>query len=182
VSDGNALMATTAAEHELIREAALAAGASGAVVHRAHADGGAGAEELARAVMDACEEPSSLRFAYEDDDPVVVKIEKIAKRVYGADGVDLAPVAQRAVGRWAGLGYGRLPVCMAKTPLSVSHDPALKGRPRMWRLPVRDVELAAGAGFLVALAGDVMTMPGLPSHPAAARIDLDDNGNVVGLS
>jgi formate--tetrahydrofolate ligase len=178
----NAFPTDTAAEHELVRKAALAAGASDAVVHRAHAAGGAGAEDLARAVMAACEEPSSLRFAYEDDDPVVVKIEKIATRVYGAEGVDLAPVAQRAIGRWAGLGYGRLPVCMAKTPLSVSHDPALKGRPRMWRLPVRDVELDAGAGFLVVLAGDIMTMPGLPSHPAAARIDIDENGNVVGLS
>ena len=171
----------TREEHALIARYAVAAGATAAVTHRVHAEGGAGGEDLARAVIAACEEPSSLRFAYEDDDPVATKIEKVAKSVYGADGVDLMPAAQRAIGRWVGLGFGRLPVCMAKTHLSLSHDPALKGRPRYWRLPVRDVTLSAGAGFLVPLCGDIMTMPGLPSHPAAAGIDIDEQGNVTGL-
>jgi formate--tetrahydrofolate ligase len=172
----------THAEHELIRRHAMAAGAAAVVTHRMHAEGGAGGEDLARAVVAACAKPSTLRFAYEDDDPAATKIEKIAMTVYGAEGVDLMPTAQRAIGRWSGLGYGRLPVCMAKTHLSLSHDPKLKGRPRYWRLPVRDVLLDSGAGFLVALCGDIMTMPGLPSHPAALGIDIDDDGNVVGLS
>jgi formate--tetrahydrofolate ligase len=171
----------TPAEHAIIARFALTAGASAAVTDRVHAEGGAGGADLARAVVAACDEPSALRFAYEDDDPVATKIEKIAMRVYGADGVDLMPAAQRAIGRWVGLGFGRLPVCMAKTHLSLSHDPSLKGRPRYWRLPVRDVTLSAGAGFLVPLCGDIMTMPGLPSHPAATGIDIDEDGNVTGL-
>lgn len=172
----------TPAEHELIRRVALDAGATAVVAHRMHAEGGAGGEELARAVMAACGGPVDLAFPYEDGDLTTTKIEKVATQVYGAEGVDYLPAAKRAIGRWAGLGYGRLPVCMAKTHLSLSHDPALKGRPRHWRLPVRDVLLDAGAGFLVVLCGDIMTMPGLPSSPAALRIDIDDDGNVVGLS
>jgi formate--tetrahydrofolate ligase len=131
--------------------------------------------------MAACEEPSALRFAYDDDDHVATKIDKIARDVYGASGLELLPPAQRSIARWVGLGFGKLPVCMAKTHLSLSHDPALKGRPRLWRLPVRDVTLSAGAGFLVVLCGDIMTMPGLPSHPAAAQIDIDEHGRIVGL-
>jgi len=109
------------------------------------------------------------------------KIEAIATRLYGADGVDVAPAAERAIARWSEFGYGGLPVCMAKTHLSLSHDPKLLGRPRGFRLPVREVRLSAGAGFLYVLCGDMMTMPGLPSEPNAWRIDIDDDGNVLGL-
>ena len=122
-----------------------------------------------------------LRFTYRDDDPVQAKIESIARRIYGADGVDFSEEAERKIAQFEAMGFGRLPVCMAKTHLSLSHDPRLKGRPRDWRLPVRDVRLSAGAGFLYALCGDIMTMPGLPSRPAGENVDIGSDGTVVGL-
>ncbi len=177
----NAFETDTAAEHALIRDRALAAGALGAWRSDVFRLGGAGAEELAVAVLEAAARPRQFRFLYDLDRPVKDKMETIATRLYGADGVDLSPAAERAIARWSELGYGGLPVCMAKTHLSLSHDPKLLGHPRGFRLPVREVRLSAGAGFLYALCGDMMTMPGLPSEPNAWRIDIDDAGNVHGL-
>lgn len=172
----------TDAEHEVIKKAAGEAGAAAAVVHELHARGGAGGEDLARAVVEACEDgPAGLRFTYETDEPIDAKIEAIATKVYGADAVEFDLAAHRSVEILGRMGYSNLPVCMAKTHLSLSHDPGLKGRPTGWTLPVRDVRLSAGAGFVYALCGDIMTMPGLPSRPAGENIDIDSEGNVKGL-
>lgn len=172
----------TGAEHRLVREAAIEAGAVAAVTHTMHADGGAGGEELAHAVEAACKQGrSTLRFTYDEEDSLETKIEKIATRVYGASGVEFDHAAHRSIEMLAGMGYTRLPVCMAKSHLSLSHDPELKGRPRDWVLPVRDVRLSAGAGFFYALCGDIMTMPGLPWKPAGEGVDIDADGNVKGL-
>lgn len=144
-------------------------------------DGGNGAMELARAVVDACHQPTDFRYTYDLADSLETKIEKIATEVYGADGIDLSPQAAKDLVHFEELGYGRLPVVMAKTHLSLSHDPQLKGRPTGWRLPVREVRAAVGAGYVYAICGNMRTMPGLGAHPAAERIDIDDNGQVVGL-
>ncbi|AZZ38499.1 formate--tetrahydrofolate ligase [Acidipropionibacterium jensenii] len=144
-------------------------------------DGGAGAADLARAVVAACEEPARFRYTYRLEAPLADKIEAIATRVYGADGIDLSPAAARELAHFEDLGYGHFPVVMAKTHLSLSHDPALKGAPTGWRLPVREVRAAAGAGYVYTICGDMRTMPGLASHPAAERIDIDADGNTVGL-
>jgi formate--tetrahydrofolate ligase len=177
----NRFPSDTDAEHELIRAAALAAGAERAVSHTMHTDGAAGGVELADAVAHACGLPSQLLFTYADEDPATVKIESIARGIYGADGVDFSKEALRSLARFAEMGFAQLPVCMAKTHLSLSHDPERKGRPTGWVLPVRDVRLSAGAGFLYALCGDIMTMPGLPSRPAGEQVDIDADGNIVGL-
>jgi formate--tetrahydrofolate ligase len=177
----NRFPADTDAEHELIRAAALAAGAEAAVSHTLHADGGEGGIELADAVAHACTEASALTLSYADEDPAEVKIESIARGVYGADGVEFSKEALRSIARFTEMGFGGLPVCMAKSHLSLSHDPERKGRPTGWILPVRDVRLSAGAGFLYVLCGDIMTMPGLPSHPAGEQVDIDADGNIVGL-
>jgi formate--tetrahydrofolate ligase len=177
----NSYPADTAAEVDLVRQRALAAGAEGAYVSEAWARGGAGGEELARAVLKAAERPKQFRFLYDLDRPIKEKIETIATRVYGADGVDYLAAAEQHIRKWTDLGYGNLPICMAKTHLSLSHDPALKGRPRAFRVPIREVRAALGAGFLYPLLGEMRTMPGLPSQPNAWNIDLDDDGNVVGL-
>lgn len=171
----------TDAEHETIREAAHAAGATAAVSHTMHGDGGEGGVDLADAVAHACAVPSSFELTYPDDEPIEAKIGSIARGIYGADGVEFSKDATRAIARFTAAGYGDLPVCMAKTHLSLSHDPELKGRPTGWTLPVRDIRLSAGAGFLYALCGDIMTMPGLPSHPAGERVDIDEDGQIVGL-
>jgi formate--tetrahydrofolate ligase len=177
----NAFPTDTAAEVELIRQRSLAAGAEGAHVSEAWARGGAGAEELARAVVKAAEQPKQFQFLYDLDRPIKEKIETITTRIYGADGVDYLPAAEQQIRTYTELGYGNLPICMAKTHLSISHDPALKGRPRGFRVPIREVRASLGAGFLYPLLGDMRTMPGLPSEPNAWKIDLDDAGNVVGL-
>jgi formyltetrahydrofolate synthetase len=177
----NAFPGDTEAEIELVRERARAAGALGAWRSEVYARGGEGAEELAAAVLKAVEGPRQFAYLYDLQRPVPEKIETIATRMYGADGVDYLPAAERAIARYTELGYAGLPVCMAKTQLSLSHDPKLLGRPRGFRVPVRDVRLAAGAGFLYALCGDILTMPGLPSEPNAWRIDLDEHGDVHGL-
>jgi formate--tetrahydrofolate ligase len=172
----------TPAEIEVVREVALAAGARDAVVATHFTDGGAGATELAQAVWDATQVGApDFQFLYADDDPLLSKIETIAQRMYGADGVELSPAAARALKRYETLGFGKLPVCMAKTQSSLSHDPALRGRPRGFRVPIRDVALSAGAGFITPLVGDIRTMPGLPSKPGGENIDVDAEGNVVGL-
>ncbi len=177
----NTFPTDSAAEHALIARAALDAGAHAAVTHTLHRDGGRGGAELADAVAAACEEPSELRFTYADDDPVERKIEKIATGVYGAAGVEFAPAARRSIMSFTQMGYGHLPVCMAKTHLSITDDPNLKGAPQGWTLHVRDVRLSAGAGFLYALCGDIMTMPGLPARPAGEHIDIEPDGTVRGL-
>jgi len=177
----NRFPSDTEAEHALIRAAALEAGAIEAVSHTMHTDGGDGGIELADAVAHACTAPSQLTFSYDDEDPAEAKIESIARGVYGADGVEFSKEAIRSLARFTEMGFGRLPVCMAKTHLSLSHDPDRKGRPQGWILPVRDVRLSAGAGYLYALCGDIMTMPGLPSRPAGEQVDIDADGNIVGL-
>jgi len=172
----------TDAEFEAIKRVALDAGARDVVVSRHFAEGGAGAEDLARAVWDAAEKGApDFQLLYPDDMPLREKIETIAVRIYGARGVDELPAATKALKLFEELGYGNLPVCMAKTHLSLSHDPNLKGRPTGFRVPIREVRLSAGAGFITPLLGEMRTMPGLPSHPAGENIDIDSDGNIVGL-
>ncbi|MDO9557497.1 MAG: formate--tetrahydrofolate ligase [Coriobacteriia bacterium] len=171
----------TDAEHDFIKEHALAAGADFAVSHRLHAGGGVGGEDLARAVVEACEMPKDFRFLYPDDASIKEKIAAIATRIYGADGVDYLPAAEAKIELYGRLGYANLPICMAKTHLSLTHDPTVKGRPTGWRLPIRDIRASVGAGFLYPLCGDMRTMPGLPKVPAGDAIDIDADGNVVGL-
>jgi formate--tetrahydrofolate ligase len=168
-------------EIDAIRERALAAGAERVVTSEVWAKGGKGGTELAEAVVEACEKPSCFRFLYDDGASIRRKIETIATKVYGADGVDYAPAASRKIRLFTRLGYDKLPICMAKTHLSLSHDPALKGRPTGYRLPVRDVRPSLAAGFLYPLCGDMRTIPGLPTTPAGEAVDIDDEGRVVGL-
>lgn len=146
------------------------------------AQGGKGAVELAEAVAEACAEPSEFRLLYDDDLPLIDKIDTVARKVYGADGVDVHPTAARQLDAHERHGFGNLPVCIAKTHLSLSADPSLKGAPTGWRLPVREVRASVGAGFIYPICGDMRTMPGLSSSPAAERIDIGDFGEVVGLS
>ncbi|MBA3851102.1 MAG: formate--tetrahydrofolate ligase [Chloroflexi bacterium] len=178
----NVFPTDTPAEIEIVRGAAIAAGARDAVVASHFTDGGAGAAALAEAVWEAAQEGApDFQFLYPDEAPLLAKIEAVATRMYGADGVDVAPAAARALRRYEDLGFGHLPVCMAKTQSSLSHDPALRGRPTGFRVPIRDVALSAGAGFVTPLVGDIRTMPGLPSVPGGENIDIDSEGNVVGL-
>ena len=178
----NSYPTDTPAEVESIREAAMAAGARGVAVADHFARGGAGAEALAREVWDAAVEGApDFHFLYPDELSLREKIEAIAVRVYGASGVDELPAATKALDSYEALGFGGLPVCMAKTHLSLSHDPTRKGRPSGFRVPIREVRLSAGAGFVTPLLGEMRTMPGLPSHPAGEKIDIDENGEIVGL-
>jgi formate--tetrahydrofolate ligase len=144
-------------------------------------DGGRGAIELAEAVAEAAQEPTEFRLLYPDEASLREKIETIASKVYGADGVDYSSAANRSLDTYEKAGFGRMPICMAKTHLSLSSDPALKGAPTGWRLPVREVRASVGAGFVYPICGDMRTMPGLGSDPAAAHIDLDANDDTVGL-
>ncbi len=171
----------TDAEHELIREAALAAGAHGCEVSDVFVKGGEGGVKIAEAIEKACDDESHFQHLYDVESSIEDKITTIAKTMYGADGVDFAPAAKEDIARYEALGYDKLPICMAKTHLSLSHDPKLKGRPTGFRLPVRDIRLAAGAGFLYPLCGTMMTMPGLGSKPALEQVDIDEDGQVVGL-
>jgi formate--tetrahydrofolate ligase len=168
-------------EHRALREIAEEAGVRAAVCTH-FARGGKGAVELAEAVAEAAEAPGEFRLLYPDDASLREKIETIATKVYGADGVDYDLTASRQLDAFERNGFGRLPVCVAKTHLSISSDPTLKGAPTGWRLPVREVRAAVGAGFVYPICGDVRTMPGLPMRPAVHRIDLDEHGEVVGLS
>jgi len=172
----------TDAEVELVRKVAIDAGAVDAVPSTHWAEGGAGARALAEAVVKACELPSNYKPLYPLDIPIKEKIEIIATKVYGADGVDYEAEAERKVQLYTKFGYDNLPMCMAKTHLSLSHDPALKNVPKGWRLPIRDIRASAGAGFLYPLCGNMKTMPGLPRRPAFMDIDIDENGNILGLS
>jgi formate--tetrahydrofolate ligase len=178
----NAYPTDTSAEIAAVAEVALAAGARAAITSRHFTDGGAGAEELARAVWSvAAEGAPDFHFLYPDEAPLSEKIEAIAVRIYGAAGVDFLPGATKALKTYEAMGFGHLPVCMAKTQYSLSHDPALKGRPSGFRVPIRDVRLSAGAGFITPLLGEMRTMPGLPSRPGGENIDIDANGEIVGL-
>ena len=168
-------------EVELIREKAVAAGAEGAYLSEVWAKGGEGGTELAEAVAAACEKANDFKFLYPDDMSIKEKIETIATEVYGADGVDYDRVAERKIETFTKWGLDKLPICMAKTHLSLSHDSNLKGRPRGFRVPVRDIRPSAGAGFLYPLLGTFSTMPGLPSTPAAVNVDIGEDGRVVGL-
>ncbi len=167
-------------EHAVIREIAEEDGALVAVATHV-AEGGPGATDLAQAVIEACSRPTSFTPTYELSEPLLSKLTSVATKVYGADGVDVSPPAAKELARLESLGFGELPVVIAKTHLSISSDPSLKGAPTGWRLPVREIRLAAGAGYVYAIAGDMRTMPGLSKRPAAHRIDLDEDGNVVGL-
>ena len=167
-------------EYEAIHEIAASLGVRSAVSTHFR-DGGAGAAGLAEAVVAAAEEPNQFRFLYPADAPLREKIETIATRVYGADGIDIQPEAARSLDLFEANGFGNLPICIAKTHLSISSDPTLVGAPVGWRLPVREVRASAGAGFIYAICGDMRTMPGLGRHPAAEQIDIDDNGDVIGL-
>lgn len=168
-------------EVEIVRRKALEAGAEDAVLSEVWAKGGAGGEALAEAVVRACDKPSNFRFLYPLDASIKEKIEIIATEIYGADGVDYAPMAEEKVKLYNKMGLDKLPICMAKTHLSLSHDPALKGRPKGFRLPIRDIRASVGAGFLYPLCGDMRTMPGLPAIPAGTKIDIDENGVIRGL-
>ena len=144
--------------------------------------GGAGGEELAKEVVRLAEEgKNDFRFVYDDDMSLEEKINAIVTKVYGGDGVDFTPAARKEMEKLEGLGFGGLPVCMAKTQYSLSDDPSKMGRPEGFRVTVRNMKVSAGAGFVVVLTGDVMTMPGLPKVPAAVNVDVDENGKIKGL-
>ena len=176
----NAFPTDFESEHDAIREVAEEMGARVAVCDH-FSDGGKGAVELAEAVAEAAEEPSSFNFLYPEKAPLWEKIGAIATNVYGADGVEYDLTAARQLGSYQENGFGNLPICMAKTHLSVSSDPSLKGAPKGWTLPVREARISAGAGFVYPICGDMRTMPGLSIHPAAQNIDIDEDGQVVGL-
>lgn len=177
----NAFHTDTQAEIELIKKAALEAGASAAVTSDHWADGGEGARALAEAVVAACDEPSSFEFLYELNQGIKDKIEIIATSIYGAADVEYTALAERQIREFEEAGFGELPICMAKTHLSMSHDPALKGAPTGYTLPVTEVRASVGAGFIYPLIGTMRTMPGLGTKPAYMNVDIDDKGEVVGL-
>lgn len=168
-------------EIEAIRRIAIEAGAIGAAVSRHWSDGGKGAIELAEMVTQAAETPNEFKFLYDLEQPIMAKIEAIAKNIYGADGVSYTTQAAKQIQDYEANGFGNLPICMAKTHLSLSHDAALRGAPTGFTLPIREVRASVGAGFIYPICGDMRTMPALPAHPAAERIDIDENGNVIGL-
>lgn len=168
-------------EIALVQRLAEETGAYATVPTNHWAKGGEGAVALAEAVVAACEQPSDFQFLYPLDITIKEKIEIIARKVYGADGVDYTPEADAQIAAYEKAGYGGLPICMAKTHLSLSHDPTLKGVPTGFTLPVREVRASVGAGFIYPLCGEMRTMPGLPSKPVFFNVDLDENGKVVGL-
>jgi len=177
----NAFPSDHESEHQAIREIAADLGVRVAVCTH-FADGGRGATELAEVVAEAADEPSEFAMLYRDDASLRDKIETVAAKVYGADGVDYSPAASRHLDTYERNGFGHLPVCIAKTHLSISSDPSLKGAPTGWRLPVREVRASVGAGFVYPICGEMRTMPGLGGTPAAFRIDVADDGRIVGLS
>jgi formyltetrahydrofolate synthetase len=171
----------TDAEVKLIEELATEAGAETVIVNRGFAQGGDGAIELANAVVAACERPSTFSYLTPDGTPLRDQIEAIATKLYGAEGVDYLPQAEKDLERMDRLGFGTVPVCMAKTHLSLSHDPLILNRPRGFTLPVRGLVPSAGAGFVVALCGDMQRMPGFGRAPAFMNVDIDESGRTVGL-
>jgi len=177
----NHFPADTPAELEIVRKAALAAGAVDAVVSTHYTDGGRGAEALAEAVVAACDHDNGVRFLYELDEPIDRKIHTIATKVYGAADVQYEQLAHRQIRQLIEWGYDKLPICMAKTHLSLSHDPSVKGVPAPFVLPIREIRLSAGAGFIYPLCGEMRTMPGLSSRPALLDVDIDAQGRIRGL-
>jgi formate--tetrahydrofolate ligase len=171
----------TEAEVKLVRQFALEAGAHAAEVSDGFARGGPGASALAEAVIDACRQPSGFHFLYPDDASIEDKIEAVARRIYGASELYYYPDAERRIAQFTANGLGELPVCMAKTHLSLSADPALLNAPENFSLPVRDVRAYTGAGWLVPLCGDIQQMPGLGATPAAHNVDVDETGRTIGL-
>lgn len=170
----------TDAELEIVRRRCAETGANVAL-SEVWAKGGEGGIELAKEVIRIAAQPNDFRLVYHDRMPLKEKIMTIAREIYGADGVDFLPAALKELDRLTALGYGSLPVCIAKTQYSFSDDPQLVGRPTGFKITVREVRLSAGAGFVVAITGDIMTMPGLPKVPAAEKIDIDENGRITGL-
>ncbi|MFL7867899.1 MAG: formate--tetrahydrofolate ligase [Anaerolineales bacterium] len=179
----NSFKDDTQAEVELVRDAAIKAGAEDAVVTRHWMEGGAGAVDLAKAVVAACEKPSDFKFLYPlKGTSIKEKIETICKEIYGADGVTYEPLAEKKVELYTKLGFDELPMCMAKTHLSLSHDATLKGRPKGFTVPIRDLRASVGAGFIYPLLGEMSTMPGLPTRPVYYDVDVDlETGQVIGL-
>jgi formate--tetrahydrofolate ligase len=177
----NAFPTDTEREWALVEKYAKAAGAFAAVPTTHYANGGEGARDLAAAVVEATSQPSDFRFLYPVEWSLKDKINAIATKFYGARSVEYSDEAEANIKLYTNLGFGNLPVCMAKTHLSLSHDPKLKGRPTGYALPVREVRLSAGAGFVYPLCGTMLTMPGLPHDPTGAHIDIDEHGEVVGL-
>jgi len=178
----NSFATDTPAEVELVRQAAIDAGADDAVVSTHWMDGGAGAVKLAEAVIKAAEKPTNFKFLYPLEWSIKQKIETICTEIYGADGVDYLPEAEKKIELYTRLGFDKLPLCMAKTHLSLSHEPSWKGVPKGFRIPIRDIRASVGAGFLYPLLGEMRTMPGLPTRPVFYDVDLDlKTGRVVGL-
>ena len=178
----NSFKSDTPAEVELVRKAAIEAGAEDAIVATHWTEGGRGAIKLAEAVVKAAEKPSNFKFLYLLDLSIKEKIEILCTEIYGADGVDYLPEAEAKIELYTRLGFDNLPLCMAKTHLSLSHDPNLKGVPKGYRIPIRDIRASVGAGFLYPLLGEMRTMPGLPTRPVFYDVDLDlETGRVVGL-
>ncbi|MCZ6528765.1 MAG: formate--tetrahydrofolate ligase [Chloroflexi bacterium] len=178
----NSFVNDTRAELELVREASLEAGADDSVVARHWAEGGGGAVDLAKAVIEAAKKPSNFQFLYPLEATIKEKIDIICRKIYGADGVEFLPEAEARIELYTRLGFDKLPICMAKTHLSLSHDPALKGVPKGFTVPVRDIRASVGAGFLFPLVGKMRTLPGLPTRPAFYDVDLElETGRVVGL-
>ena len=178
----NSFKDDTPAEVELVRKAALEAGAMDAVVSTHWMDGGTGAIDLAEAVIKAAEKPSQFKFLYPLEFSIKEKIETICKEIYGADGVDYSPEAEDKIALYTRLGFDKLPLCMAKTHLSFTTDASVKGAPTGFRIPVRDIRASVGAGFLYPLLGEMRTMPGLPTRPVFYDVDLDlETGKVLGL-
>ena len=173
--------ADTKEEIDVIKDESKAAGAESAIVSNVWERGGEGGIELAEAVAKAADKPSDFKFLYPLDWPIKKKIEIIATKIYGADGVNYLPEAEKKIDLYTKQGFDKLPICMAKTHLSLSHDPNIKGRPRGYRIPIRDVRASVGAGFLYPLLGQMRTMPGLPKVPAGTNVDIDNEGNIVGL-
>lgn len=171
----------TDAEMELVRRAALDVGAAEVAVSKVFSKGGAGGEDLARAILRATEIGANFDFLYPLDAPIKTKIETIATEMYGAAAVKYTPGADRAIRRYSRLGYDSMPICMAKTHLSLSGDPSLIGRPRDFTLTVREVRASVGAGFIYPIIGEMRTMPGLGRSPGGLNVDIDEDGNIIGL-
>jgi len=179
----NSFTTDTQAEMDMIREYAIAQGAEDAVITKHWAEGGAGATKLAEAVVAACEKPSDFKFLYPVEWTIKQKIEHIAKVFYSAGAVTYEPLAEQQIANYERAGFGGLPICMAKTHLSISHDPTIKGAPSGFTMPVREVRASVGAGFIYPLIGSMSTMPGLATYPAYMKIDLDpETGEISGLS
>jgi methylenetetrahydrofolate dehydrogenase (NADP+)/methenyltetrahydrofolate cyclohydrolase/formyltetrahydrofolate synthetase len=179
----NKFTSDTAAEIEVVKKAAMEAGAEAVAMSNVWAKGGEGGAELAKAVIAACEKPSDFRFLYPDELSIKEKIETVAREIYRADGVDYTAEAEARIKLFTDMGLSHLPLCMAKTHLSFTHDPAIKGTPRGWRMPITDVRASVGAGFIFPLCGTMRTMPGLPTRPVFTDIDIDvETGKVLGLS